>query len=136
MNVGLSSTIPSIRAVQGRIVKRGHINGDISPSFDNAFTKESDKTALPQGAALQGNAKRSGKTIDKTSELYAKSMELENYFVKQVLESMRKTVQKASLVEEGYSGKLAEDMLYEQYSASLTQGAGLGIADQIYLSLV
>ena len=62
-------------------------------------------------------------------------MELESFFVKQMLSSMRKTVSKSSLGGEGFAGNMYEDMLFDEYAASMTKNAGFGLADQIYLSL-
>lgn len=117
------------------VVMDGKINGDYSAGFTNSYTNEVDKNAKAQGAAVnQANANVKPKTIDKTSVLYEKSMELENFFVKQLLSSMRNTIMKSS--EDDFAKKMYEDMLYDEYSVSMTKNAGFGLADQIYLSLI
>lgn len=114
------------------ILENGRLNGDYASGFAGAFA---DKAAKPTGAAAnQANPNVKPKTIDKTSELYEKSMELENYFVKQMLSAMRKTVMKSQ--ESDFAQQTYEDMLFDEYSTAMTKNAGFGLADQIYLSLV
>jgi flagellar protein FlgJ len=110
------------------------LNGDYTSGFAGTFTADADKHAAPRGAAATVNG---GKTIDRTSELYEKSLELESYFVKIMLSSMRSTVTKTNLggEENSFAQNMYEDMLYDEYAVSLTKNAGFGLADQIYLEL-
>ena len=112
--------------------------GDHTKGFSGAFTSELDKNARPQGAAAnQSNVHGKMRTIDKTSALYEQSLELENYFVKNMLSAMRKTVTKNNLFgqKDDYAQNMYEDMLYDNYAEELTKNAKFGLADQIYLSL-
>ena len=114
------------------------VNGDYTKGFHESFTSEKDKTARPQGfAANSTTTKGRQPVIDRTSELYEQSMEMENYLVKMMLSSMRNTVQKSSLLgeENSYARDMYEDMLYDNYAEQLTKTAGLGLADQIYIEL-
>lgn len=118
-----------------QIVESGRFNGDYTSSYKGSFKSELDKVAMPSGAAAnQGNSHVQPKTIDKTSELYEKSLELEGFFVKQMLTEMRRTIMKAN--ESDFAQNMYEDMLYDEYATALTKNAGFGLADQIYLSLV
>lgn len=118
-----------------QIAEKGRLNGDYTSGFSGTFTSQADKTAVPRGAAAnQANIHVQQKNIDKTSELYEKAMELESYFVKQMLSEMRKTIHRAE--ESDYARQTYEDMLYDEYATALTKNAGFGLADQIYLSLV
>ena len=118
-----------------QIADSGRLNGEYTTGFGDAFTSQADKAAAPRGAAAnQANIHVQAKTIDKTSELYQKSMELENYFVKQMLSEMRKTVHRSG--DTDFARQTYEDMLYDEYSTAMTKNAGFGLADQIYLSLV
>lgn len=117
-----------------QIAVDGKLNGDYSTGFAGIYTLESDKTALASGAAAnQANDHVKAKTIDKTSELYEKALELESFFVKQMLNEMRKTIMKAN--ESGFAQEMYEDMLFDEYATAMTKNAGFGLADQIYLSL-
>lgn len=118
-----------------QIAESGRLNGDYTTGFSGTFTSASDKASRPTGAAAnQANSHIKPKTIDRTSELYEKSMELESYFVKQMLSEMRKTIMKSQ--ESDFAQQTYEDMLYDEYATSMTKNAGFGLADQIYLSLV
>lgn len=126
----LSSTISS-----EMISEEGRLNGDYTTGFSGIYKSESDKNASVKGAAAnQGHDHVQGKTIDKTSKLYEQCMELECFFVKQMLSSMRNTVLKTN--ENDFAQDMYEDMLYDEYAESMTKNAGFGLADQIYLSLI
>jgi len=87
------------------------------------------------------NEQRESKTgfskteIDKTDKLYQLCLELETFLVKNLLTSMRSTVQKSGLVDDSFAGKMYEDMLYDEYAKDFTKNASFGLADQAYLQL-
>ena len=108
------------------------ISGDYLKPFDlrNSPFAASDK---PIGAAA--NAGQEGR-VDRTSKLYEQALELESYFVKIMLTSMRNTVPKTGINgEESFASRMYEDMMYDELSRTVTQNAGFGLADQIYLQL-
>lgn len=118
-----------------QIAKNGRLNGEYTTGFEGTFSTPSDKASAPRGAAAnQANVHVQQKNIDRTSELYEKSMELESYFVKQMLNEMRKTINRSE--ESDFARQTYEDMLYDEYASAMTKNAGFGLADQIYLSLV
>ncbi len=118
-----------------QLAESGRLNGEYTTGFAGTYTSEADKTARPTGAAAnQANVHVKSQTIDKTSDLYKQSMELENYFVKQMLSEMRKTIHRSG--DTDFARQTYEDMLYDEYSTAMTKNAGFGLADQIYLSLV
>ncbi|MBQ5471811.1 MAG: rod-binding protein [Treponema sp.] len=120
-----------------QVSEEGRLNGDYKSGFSGTYKGNNNKQASVQGAAAnQANDHVKSKTIDKTSKLYEKSMELESYFVKQMLSEMRKTVNKSALGGSDFAGQMYEDMLFDEYATSMTKNAGFGLADQIYLSLV
>lgn len=119
-----------------QIAAEGRLNGDYAGGFSGAFCSEADRSARPQGAAAnQANGHVRQKDVDRTSRLYEKALELESYFVKQMLSSMRKTVSKSALGGGDFAGQMYEDMLFDEYAARMTKNAGFGLADQIYLQL-
>jgi flagellar protein FlgJ len=73
--------------------------------------------------------------IDRSSKLYEQCQALETFIVKDLLQGLRNTVQKSNLIDEGFAGKMYEDMLYDQYAENLSKNAGFGLADQAYLEL-
>ncbi len=130
---GLSNNADYSHISSEQVIPEGRLNGDFKTGFDKTFTSSADKNAAPQGAAVNGAIRSSGKKIDKTSKLYEKSMEMESFFVKMMVDSMRKTVHSAT--KDSFAKSMYQDMLYDEYTTSLTKQAGFGLADQIYLEL-
>ena len=60
------------------------------------------------------------------------SRQFEALFVKQMLDSMRGTVEKSGLIDTGFAGEIYEDMLFEQYAAKMSKVGSFGIAEMIY----
>jgi flagellar protein FlgJ len=119
-----------------QIIDEGRLNGEYTTGFAGTYSNQNDKAAMPVGAAAnQANPNVKTQKIDKTSKLYEKAMELESFFIKQMLSSMRKTVNKASLGNNDFAANMYEDMLYDEYATSMTKNAGFGLADQIYMQL-
>jgi flagellar protein FlgJ len=73
--------------------------------------------------------------IDKTDKLYEQCLALETFLIKNLISSMRSTVQKTGLIDEGFAGKMYEDMLYDEYAKEFAKNASFGLADQAYLEL-
>ena len=121
-----------------KIVDSGRVNGEYTSGFAGTFKSEADKNSLPTGFAANSASNSSKKVeIDRTSKLYEKSLELESYFVKIMLSSMKNTVQKSGLMgQDSHASKMYEDMLYDELAVSMTKSAGFGLADQIYMELV
>lgn len=121
-----------------KILDSGRVNGEYTSGFAGTFKSDKDKNALPSGFAANSASNSSKKVeIDKTSKLYEKSLELESYFVKIMLSSMKNTVQKSGLMgNDSHASKMYEDMLYDELAVSMTKSAGFGLADQIYMELV
>lgn len=130
------STVTGVSSSQ--ISKNHRLQGDYTQGFYGTFTSEADKNALPKGFAA-GTKTSKGKTptIDKTSDLYAQSMEMENYMVKMMLSSMRNTIQHTSLSGENneYARKMYDDMMYDNMAEAMTKNSSFGLADQIYIEL-
>ena len=73
--------------------------------------------------------------IDKNNELYEMCVELETFLIKNLIKSMRSTVQKTGLVDTGFAGEMYEDMLYDEYAKSLAKNANFGFAEMAYRDL-
>jgi len=80
--------------------------------------------------------RRAQAPIDKTDKLYELCLELETFLIKNLLTSMRNTVQKSDFIDEGFAGKIYEDMLYNEYAKSFAKNAGFGLAEQAYRQLM
>ncbi|MCI5524011.1 MAG: rod-binding protein [Treponema sp.] len=121
-----------------QISKGSRLNGDYTKGFYGTFTSEADKHAAPQGFAVNAKSADGKKiTIDKTSDLYAQSMEMENYLIKTMISSMRKTIVHSELFgsENSYARNMYEDMMYDNVAEAFTKNSHLGLADQIYIEL-
>lgn len=97
----------------------------------------SDFAAILKKASVKESNPHSpaSSNVDKTDELYQLCVELETFLVKNLLSSMRNTVQKSGFIDEGFAGKMYEDMLYDEYAKDFTKNAGFGLAEQAYLQL-
>lgn len=58
--------------------------------------------------------------------------DFEAIFIKQMLESMRNTLNPENrLVDTGMAGEIYEDMLYDEYAQTMSKSGGFGLADMI-----
>jgi flagellar protein FlgJ len=73
--------------------------------------------------------------VDKSGALYEQCQALETFLIKNLLSSMRNTVQKSGLMDGGFAGKMYEDMLYDEYAGVYAKNAGFGFAELAYLEL-
>ena len=68
----------------------------------------------------------------KDTKLFEACQDFEALFIKQMLNSMRKTVNKTGLMEGGMAEDVFEDMLYDEYAKIMSKTADLGLADMVY----
>jgi len=103
-------------------------------SADNP-DKFADALKRASAASAPAQARPGQEPINKEDKLYQLCLELETFLVKNLLTSMRNTVQKSGLVDEGFAGKMYEDMLYDEYAKDFTKNANFGLAEQAYKQL-
>ena len=106
-------------------------------TIDSALLQYNSRP-LKTPQALQGSGARvaPNQHIDRGSELYRQCQEFESLFVNMMLKEMRKTVDKAGLLDGGQAEDIFQDMLYDEYSKDMTRAAGFGLSDQIYTQLM
>ncbi len=76
------------------------------------------------------------KSFQKNEELKKASLDFEAIFIKQMLDSMKKTLNKdQNLLSGGQVEEIFEDMLYEQRAKQMAQSQSFGIAQLIYNQL-
>jgi len=97
-------------------------------NFEEVMRRVSTSSAAVETRPMQ-------EPIDKNDKLYQLCLELETFLVKNLLTSMRNTVQKSGLVDESFAGKMYEDMLYDEYAKEYTKNANFGLAEQAYRQL-
>jgi flagellar protein FlgJ len=107
------------------------------PSNPAVHSPDKFAEALKRASANNTVVEKSagGETIDKEDKLYQLCLELETFLVKNLLTSMRNTVQKSGFVDDSFAGKMYEDMLYDEYAKDYTKSANFGLAEQAYRQL-
>jgi len=81
---------------------------------------------------LQVSSPRSAMNTAEQAKLKEACVDFEAIFVKQMLDSMRKTVQKTGLTDGGFAEEIYQDFLYDEYAKEIAQSANLGIAKMMY----
>jgi flagellar protein FlgJ len=89
------------------------------PSFEEHLEK-----------AVEGSRDHKKKPVDR--KLMDACVEMESLFVSKMLKEMRKTVHKTDWLNGGFAEEIFEDMLYDEYSKSVSQNADLGLAKMLY----
>ena len=105
------------------------------PDFAAMIERElkQDTASRPSGGTPEMYSAK--QPIDKTDKLYQLCLDLESFIIKNLLNTMRNTVQKSGLIEESFAGQMYEDLLYDEYAKDFTKNAGLGLAEQAYRQL-
>jgi Rod binding domain-containing protein len=91
-----------------------------------------------RAAGVQGTGARIADSapVDKKSKLFEQCREFESIFVKMMLKEMRNSVDKSdALLSGGWAEDIYQDMLDDQYSKTMANTAGFGLADQLYRQL-
>lgn len=65
-------------------------------------------------------------------KLWDVAVEFEAIFIKQMLDSMKKTINKTKLIDGGMTEEIFDDMLYEQRAISMAKKGDMGLAKVIY----
>jgi flagellar protein FlgJ len=78
---------------------------------------------------------RQKNVASKDPKLYQVCEEFESLFIKQMLNSMKKTVHKGEMMHGGYAEEIFEDLLYDEYALLMAKTSGFGIADMTYRQL-
>ena len=102
----------------------------------SVFAEMLKKAQNSQAVSTQPASPAPGKTpIDKNDKLYELCMELETFLIKNLIKSMRSTVQKSKLIDSGFAGEIYEDMLYDEYAKDYARNANFGFAEMAYREL-
>ena len=83
-------------------------------------------------SALSGASERK---IDKDSKLFQACQDFEAIFLKQMLNVMRKTVNKGELLNGGFAEDVFEDMLYDEYAKKMVKNSQFGFSEMLYREL-
>ena len=89
------------------------------------FLAQTELDSLPK-------AKQDSTGDPKLLKLKKACQDFEAIFVKQMLKSMKGTVEKTGLLDGGFAEEIYDDMLYDEYAKKMVKTAGFGIADTLY----
>jgi Rod binding domain-containing protein len=115
---------------------------DIGDLYARYQAERRDEQSLSRRLTAKAQSRPSGasagskpRPIDRQSPLYRVCQDFEALFVKQMLNVMRKTVNKSGLLDGGMAEDIFEDMLYDEYALSISRYARLGLSDMLYKQL-
>jgi len=91
-------------------------------------TSTLERKAFQAGGAVEDGSSEEERLKQACSDFQA-------IFIKQMLDTMRKTVQKQGFLQGGQGEEIFEDMLYDEYAQKISRTAGLGLDDMIYKQL-
>lgn len=89
------------------------------------------QNSLGKIQSTRDSMKTAGAEVKK-EKLLEKCHEFESIFIKQMLDSMRKTVPEKKLLDGGMAEDVFQDMLYDKYAMNMSKSANLGIAKMLY----
>jgi flagellar protein FlgJ len=131
---GLGAAFLDDYRMSGDVVGRANASG--ASDFADTLRRVAAAGSPPADPQSPVPSPRSpSSTIDKTDKLYEQCLELEIFLVKNLISSMRSTVQKSGFIDEGFAGKIYEDMLYDEYARDFAKNANFGLAEMAYLEL-
>lgn len=94
--------------------------------------------SIAQGKRLMQVASNASNTIKLKPDdkrLLDACQEFEAIFVKQMLTSMKKTVEKSGLIDGGMTEDIFEDWLYDEYAAQISKRGDLGLSQKMFHQL-
>ncbi len=99
-----------------------------------AMTRMTITNAGPGGSALVSSLER-GLHTKNDEKIKQACSDFEAIFIKQMLDSMRKTVDKTSLLGGGMAEEIFEDMIYDEYAKKMSNTGNFGLKDMLYRQL-
>jgi flagellar protein FlgJ len=119
----------------GEETPAGEIPPPEKPEFQGAPPNPDKIAALPPGSSSAPAFPLKKAVVDKAGQLYEQCEALETFLIKNLVKSMRSTIQKSELIDTGFAGEVYEDMLYDEYAGSFSKNAHFGFAEMAYLEL-
>ena len=107
---------------------------EIGSSALSAMNRMTVSNAGLNGVSQISSMERDLQTHDNKKMKQACS-DFESILIKQMLDSMRKTVQKTSLLGGGMAEDIFEDMIYDEYAKKMSKTGDFGIKDILYKQL-
>ena len=98
------------------------------------FDKNFQLPEIPLDSKLQNPNLKSENNIN-PENLKKVSDEYEKYFLKEMIKSMRSTVQESEFLKANHAEKIFQEQLDDQYSAEWNQKGGFGLSEMIFKQL-
>jgi len=106
----------------------------MTPLASASLPLENQRYSLPPLPSAKG---LSAQKVDKDSKLYQACEDFQAVFIKQMLDTMRKTVDKSGGLNPPNEGeKVFDDMLYDEYAKKMSKSSGFDLADNLYKQMV
>ena len=86
-------------------------------------------------AQLESKLQGSSVTSAEMKKLKEACNDFESIFIKQMLDSMKKTINRSELSKRNMGEEIFDDMLYDEYAKKMSGTAGLGIGDMMFRQL-
>jgi len=93
-------------------------------NFNNASSVQIENKLLGKGTASADMKKLKDACND-----------FESIFIKQMLDSMKKTIHHSDLTKRNMGEEIFDDMLYDEYAKKMSGNAGLGISNMMFQQL-
>ena len=102
-------------------------------NINNSILLDIYQTQKMDGNLKNNKLNTNPNEVDK--DLMKACKDFESIFLKQMLDSMRKTVNKSGLIPESMSENVFEDMLYGEYSKKMANTSSIGLSQILYKQL-
>lgn len=123
-NYNFSSEFNSLSSIKSKTELFNKETGE-TKSFKELFNEKLDKNGKVITSKLDSDEKK----------LFSACEEMESLLWKQVLNSMKKTINKYKLLDGGQAEEIFSDFLYDEYASMMSKNAGTGISTELYKQL-
>ncbi|MBP7552358.1 MAG: rod-binding protein [Spirochaetes bacterium] len=123
-NYNFSSELNSLSSIKSKTELYNKETGE-TKSFKEIFNEKLDKNGKVVTSKLDADEKK----------LFSACEEMESLLWKQVLNSMKKTINKHKLLDGGQAEEIFSDFLYDEYASMMSKNAGTGISTELYKQL-
>ena len=101
---------------------------------DVVVSKKSFQELFREKLNSDGSVNQS-KLEPREKKLYDSCVEMESFLWKQVLNEMKKTINKHKLIDGGHAEEIFTDFLYDEYAMNLAKNANTKLSDDMFKQL-
>ncbi len=122
-------SINKFNTYENELTNLNQINRKKDKSFKTMLENAKDNIFNKQGKIDEKKLNKKQKKLFETCE------DMESFFWKEMLDEMKKTINKYRLIDGGQGEKIFTDMLYDQYAKMMAKNADTGIATDMFKQL-